>query len=202
MTTNPLGPKVLAEHASAIGYLCIYYAELENMITQLISRMAELKGEKFDLFVNQIDLLKKLTIVRGLAISTKAPSVWYDDLELVLVDIQNHIMPKRNRYVHDSWRTTMLDTVILRRTDKTRVARPQSRQPPVLTTQEYFKTSAADIWKLSKDLVGVKDAILILDDDFHGFKFGEALQLLPQQLRDQLIARRKPPKEANKAGSA
>jgi hypothetical protein len=200
MPTTPLGPKVLAEHASAIGYLCIYYAELENIITQLISRMAGIKGEKFDLFVNQIDLLKKLTVARGLAASTKAPSDWYDDLELVLVDIQQHIMPKRNRYIHDSWRTTMLDDVILRRTDKTKVARPQSRQPPVLTTQEYTKTSAADIWQLSKDLVAVRDGALILDDDFHGFKFGESPQLLPQELRDQLNARRKLPKAANKAG--
>jgi hypothetical protein len=76
MTSKTLGPKELAEHASAIGYLCIYYAELENVITQLISRMSGLKGEKFDLFVNQIDLTKKLTIARGLAVSTEAPTKW------------------------------------------------------------------------------------------------------------------------------
>ncbi|WFU53017.1 hypothetical protein QA639_25430 [Bradyrhizobium pachyrhizi] len=194
MTSKSLGPKELADHASAIGYLCIYYAELESILTQLISRMSGLKGEKFDLFVNQIDLLKKLTVARGLAISTKAPSDWYDDLELILVEIQNHIMPKRNRYVHDSWRVTMLDTIVLRRTDKTRIERPQSRQQPVLTTKEYVNTSAADIWALSKDLVAVRDGLLILDDGFHSFQFREAPQLLPQQLRDQLITHRKAPK--------
>jgi hypothetical protein len=184
------GPKELEEHASAIGYLCIYYAELEDMITQLISRMSGLKGEKFDLFVNQIDLLKKLTVARGLAINTKAPSDWYTDLELLLIDIQKYIIPKRNRYVHDSWRVTMLpDTVTLRRTDKTKVAKPQSHRPPVLTTQEYTKTSAADIRQLSTDIVAVKDGVLILDDGFHSFQFKETPQLLPQHLRDELKAR-------------
>jgi hypothetical protein len=202
MTTEPLGPKELAEHASAIGYLCIYYAELENILTQLISRMAGLKGETFDLFVNQVDLLKKLTIARGFAVSTKAPSEWCDDLDLILVDIQKHIIPKRNRYVHDSWRVTMVGSVVLRRTDRTRVVRPQSRQPPVLTTQEYVNTSAADIWQLSKDLIAVRDGLLILDDGFHSLRFGETPQLLPQQLRDQLIARRKPQQEPKKAKPA
>jgi len=202
MAPKSLGPKELADHASAIGYLCIYYAELENVITQLISRMAGLKGEKFELFVNQVDLLKKLTIARGLAVSTKAATEWYDDLELIIEDIQSHIIPKRNRYVHDSWRVTMIPEVVLRRFDMTKVAKPQSRKLPVLTTQEYIKTSADDIWQLSKDLVAVRDGLLMLDDGFHSLQFGEAPQLLPQHLRDQLIARRKPHQEANKAKPA
>ncbi|QIG93431.1 hypothetical protein [Bradyrhizobium sp. 6(2017)] len=199
MTSKSLGPKELADHASAIGYLCIYYAELESILTQLISRMAGLKGETFDLFANQIDLAKKLTLARGLAVSRKAPTDWYTDLDSILVDIQSHIMPKRNRYVHDGWRVTMVDTIVLRRTEKTRVEKPQSHKPPALTTREYTNTSAADIWDLSKDLIAVRDGLLILDDGFHSLQFRETPQLLPQQLRDQMIARRKAPKANSKA---
>ena len=189
MTTETLGPKQLNEHARAIGFVCIYFAELESALTQLVGRMSDLKGETLDLFLNQIDLRQKIKRIKEFAVSTKAPDEWCEDLNLVLLDVENHIMPTRNRYVHDGWRVTMLDDVVLRRVTKMIVAKRQAGKPTGLTMQEFVRTTAADIWQLSKDIVAVRDALLILDDGYHSLLFKEPAARLPQHIRDQLTAR-------------
>jgi hypothetical protein len=186
---------LLNDHATGIGYLCFMYNGLEVRVNHLLGLLANLDDQDLECFTNQFDLLKKLPTLRGLAFQKKPSQLWFDDIDLMAWAISSQIIPKRNRYVHDIW--LGFDEGAVRRHERTRIEKTQSRQEAKLTTYEHIPTTADEIWELVQD---TKDVGNILRHLYSAFKSGRAgtepEAAFPQQYRDQWRARRTPPKES------
>ena len=185
----------LNDHAKGIGYLCFLYNGLETRINNLIGLLAKLPDEDLEIFCNQIDLLKKLPILKALAFKNHSSKLWYSDVKLMIWVVETHIIPPRNRYVHDIWLS--LPSGAIRRHERTRISKPQSWQEAQLTTHEHIPTSADQIWELVQH---TKDVSNIFRHLYTAHKSGRAKtspeEVIPQRYRDHWNARRKPPKEA------
>lgn len=136
----------LDEHARAIGYLCIFYSALEDRVNQSLEILSGLDEDLNRVYTNQIDLKKKIPILNALAFTKRPSEQWYRDIETVSWAIIEWVSPKRNRFVHDQWLS--LPSGAVRFYQRTRIRKPQSRQPLTLTTGERIPQFAGDIWAL------------------------------------------------------
>ena len=193
MTPTRVYMPFLNDHASAIGYLCIFYSALENRVNQSLELLSGLDETETRVFTNQIDLLKKMPILNALAFSKKPSELWYQDIELMGWAISGYIIPKRNRFVHDQWLSLPSGTVRLH--ERTRIAKPQSRQPEELTTSERINQSSDEIWDLVQKTRDVANIIRHLNAAYQsGRAAKEPEKVFPQAYRDEWRDRRKPPK--------
>jgi hypothetical protein len=184
------------DHAQAIGYLCFMYNGLEANVNNLLGLLASLPDTDLECFTNEIDLKKKLPILKALAFQRKPSKLWYEDVELFTWAVNSQIIPTRNRYVHDVWLGP--PSGVVRRYERTRIGKPQSRQDEILTTHEHIPTSADEVWTLVQE---TKDMANTFRHLYAAFKSGRAgtepEKVLPQQHRDHWRARQRPPKESN-----
>lgn len=186
----------LDDHASAIGYLCIFYSALENRVNQSLELLSGLDETKTRIFTNQIDLLKKVPILTALAFSRRPSELWFKDIELMGWAITGYVIPRRNRFVHDQWLSLPSGTVRLH--ERTKISKPQSRQPDELTTRERIDQSSGEIWDLAQKTRDVANIIRHLNAGFQsGRAAKEPEKAFPQAYRDEWLARRKPPQEPN-----
>jgi len=188
----------LHDHAAAIGYLCIMYNALENRVNQSLEILSGLDETETRIFTNQIDLLKKVPILKALAFQKKPSDLWLEDVDLMGWAITAYIIPKRNRFVHDQWLS--LPSGTMRLYERTRISKPQSRQIKELSTSERIAQSSHEIWELVQDTKDVANILRHLNSSFEsGRAAKEPEKAFPQSYRDQWNARRTPPKEANSA---
>jgi hypothetical protein len=50
----------LADHVEALGYLCVFFANLERRVNMLLGQATGLKGDELACITNQVDFPKKL----------------------------------------------------------------------------------------------------------------------------------------------
>jgi hypothetical protein len=91
MPSKRISNPELDDHASAIGCLCFLYNGLETRTTNLVGLLATLEDEDVEIFGNQIDLLKKLPILKALAFKYRLSKQWYDDIELMVWAIEKRL---------------------------------------------------------------------------------------------------------------
>src|SRR5579863_3504974 len=132
-TSKPHMP-FLHDHATAIGYVCIYYSALEHQVDRLFGDLTRLEDEEVRIVTTDIDLTKKLPKVRALAFAKKPSELWYADIELFTWAVLSWINPRRNRFVHDQWLS--LPTGTFRLYERTKIAKAESRGADTLTTYE------------------------------------------------------------------
>ena len=187
------------DHAHAIGYLCFMYNGLEVNINNLLGLLANLPDTDLECFTNEIDLKKKLPILKALAFQRKPSQLWFDDIELFSWAVGAQIIPKRNRFVHDIWLGPA--SGVVRRYERTRIGKPKSHAEPELTTHEHIPTTAEEVWTLVQE---TKDMANLFRHFYHAFKSGMAKDdpgaVFPQRYRDEWRARQKPPKESTTKG--
>ena len=189
----------LHDHATAIGYLCIYYSALEHQVNRVIGDLTLIDEEEIRVITNEIDLLKKMPALKALAFLKKPSAQWYADIDLFTWAVTSWIIPKRNRFVHDQWLS--LPSGIMRLYERTRIARPQSRKPKTLTTYERVEQNAEEIWELASETRDMANLFRLLGAAFrHGRAAVEPEKVFPPQYRDQWRARRKPPKADKQEG--
>lgn len=189
MANRHLNIPPLADHIEALGYLCIFYAHLERRINDMIGQLTGFKGERLGSITNHIDLNKKLLVAKHLGFLSKPSQSWYDDLDLTLWLVENHIMPNRNRYIHDGLLST--DAQVYRRYQRTRIEPGRKGEPITLTTVEYVPLDAEQIWSVTLDAMNAAAGLDALRNDL---KAGKPQSSLWQSFRDEWSARRKPPK--------
>lgn len=199
MAPKRIDNPTLNEIASGVGYLCFMYNGLESRVTTLIGLLAGLKDDDLEILATPVDLKKKLPMLKAFAFKNKPSALWLEDIELMIWAVNHHIIPLRNRYVHDVWLS--LPSGPMRRYERTRVSKSQSRKEPELTTYEYISTSADDVWALVQDTRDVSNIIRLLH---RAYRAGTAAthpeQSFPQQYRDQWLARRNSQKGSNAEG--
>jgi hypothetical protein len=177
----PIGPPArinnptLNDHAHGIGYLCFMYNGLEVRVDNLLGLLSGLPDEELECFTNQIDLLKKLPTLKALAFKRMPSKLWFEDIELMTWAISSQIIPKRNRYVHDIWLGPPEGAV--RRHERTKIKREQSRQEATLSTHEHVSTTADEVWALVQETKDVSNILRLL---YSAFKSGRA-ELEPEQ---------------------
>lgn len=184
----------LNDHASGIGYFCFMYNGLEARVNNLLGLLARLPDQELECFTNQYDLLKKLGTLRALAFKHKLSKLWYKDIELMAWAVEKQIIPPRNRYIHDIWIAP--EAGAMRRYERIKISKPQSRQEPVLTTHEHIPTNADEIWQLVQETKDVSNIFrLLYDAHKSGRSKTNPEESFPQQYRELWLNRRNPPKE-------
>jgi hypothetical protein len=182
----------LADHATAIGGLCIAYAGLEQNIDSLIGALCGLRDDQLRSFTSQMALVKKLPTVKALGLLRQPQQSWYDDLDLFAWAIDQHIAPNRNEFVHGAWRQGSPTPTRLR--ERIRIAKPQSRQKLMLTTLHPSQPKSQEIWACVAETEQVRLSIGLLQLEFETFQQTKRfVPELPPEYRDHWRARRIPP---------
>jgi hypothetical protein len=174
----------------ALGYLCVFYAYLESRVTEFIGNILRLKGDDPDCICNAIDLRQKIKIAKALGFQHKPSDQWYEDLDLLLWLIDNQIIPKRNRFVHDRWLAAPTSGA-MRKWYRTKIAPPQSHRPPILTTHEYVPQTADEVWDLVEEVMIASESVRWLGRSLWKEQKAERVELLQKQLRVMWSDRRK-----------
>jgi hypothetical protein len=193
-TPKPFMP-YLHDHATAIGYLCIYYSALEHQVDRLLGDLTRLDEEELRIVTTDIDLTKKLPKVKALAFAKKPSDLWYADVDLFTWAVLSWINPRRNRFVHDQWLS--LPTGTFRLYERTKIAKAKSREPETLTTYERIAQNSEDVWELASEARDMASLFRHLGAAFRtGRAAAEPEKAFPPQYRDQWLARRTSQQEA------
>jgi hypothetical protein len=179
------------ELAIALGYLSFRYAGLEDDINSYIFTIfqhSELTRAVIDHSGDNLD--RRLTFVEKLCHMVEMPQPWLDDFQSVSGGIKRNILPRRNRFVHDSW--AMMDEIrweqrYLRLALKKAQADERKSFSPIKRTE----TTAAAIWEVAQAAYDAAADVSILHHDlFHWVKskrfddtFGKYRRQRPRRYR-------------------
>lgn len=95
----------LNEHATALGYICMWYALLEARINHLIQCQLNATDQTGAAIASATgnSILPRCKLVMQLALERRVSDEWHARLETVLRKVEQEIAPERNRLVHDDW---------------------------------------------------------------------------------------------------
>jgi len=137
----------LEHHATALGYICMNYAALEQQINDFIESalgcsrdqrraIVDASGSRLE---DRCELLKKLLVLR-------CPSPeFYSDVEGLLKPIGNEISAPRNRLIHDPW----IQGETVRQWDfRSKIRQPQAGEDRALTPPDEPERSLESLWSL------------------------------------------------------
>lgn len=147
----------LEDYATAIGYICILWAEIESEIDDLLRILTPFPDHKISAsYAANIDIRGKIQILLAVGFMKQRSKEWFDLLQRVLNIIDNELRSERNRNVHDAWIKHRGE--VLRHTKKTEFKKPQAFQLEFSThRRKAIKTD--DLWAFVRDL---SDAIIEL----------------------------------------
>jgi hypothetical protein len=141
---------VIAEHANAVGVLCMYWSVLEVTVSDLIRELSSSDETTTAAMLSSArDIGQRCEVAKRLAY-IKQPSKkwaeWTRHLIGILDLIQNVLAPKRNRYVHDDW--GLLDGKMSQFDRRLKILKPQSRMADCVITVTPRTSLPYDIWHL------------------------------------------------------
>jgi hypothetical protein len=150
----------LEQVTKAIGYVCVYWAWLEDSIGEMILDLAPFDKTKItpkeekqlrDVIFIDSDIRSKIKILRAVAFIRKINGAWFKKFDKILDTIDNDLRPRRNRIVHGRWHSPKRG--LERRGKLARLKRPQSFAELELTTEETTPVKMREIWQLSKAII-------------------------------------------------
>jgi hypothetical protein len=154
----------IEEHAKAIGYVCIYWAALEHGVDSMLQTLTPLEpGKVSNSITANADIREKLRMLMAIGLVRKPSEGWFGKLRSIINEIDDELRPERNRHIHDLW---MGFSPVIRRTRKTSIKRPQSRQPFELTTYEEIPIEPAKIWALVNAISNAQVTLKLLESKF------------------------------------
>jgi hypothetical protein len=104
MSSPQFWPEALKQHAEALGYVCIQWANLELEVDAWLANFIPLGHTPInDIVTSEIDFRAKLAIVKNLAYSKSLNPKWFDEVKALLDLIDNQLRCERNRMIHDLW---------------------------------------------------------------------------------------------------
>lgn len=95
----------LEHHATALGYVCITYSELELTINSYIEKLLVCSQEERRAIVDGTgnSIISRCTLVKKLAQMHAPNQEWLIVVERHLKHVESSIAPLRNRMIHDPW---------------------------------------------------------------------------------------------------
>lgn len=162
--------KRLKSYATAIGYVCINWTWLEQIVDVALSYFMnqQISSVEMECVVVNADIHDKLKMLKALAQLRKPDDDWFDRMDTLINKISQNIAPRRNRVVHDRWTPGHSDAA-MRTYARTAIVKPQSHQPKKLTTHQTFSMKVTDINAVSKDITLATHALFVLMRDVPGF---------------------------------
>ena len=157
MTKDPhadLKDFMLDDHAQAIGYVCIWWSQLEARLDSFLAYLIGLEiGKISESITANADMREKVQMIIALAFIQKRNVAWFERVKTLMDSIDNILRVERNRYIHDAWVIQAAKTI--RRTRGTKIKRPQAFKIE-LVTKEDVEIKPGQIWQL---VVGIEAAV-------------------------------------------
>ncbi len=163
--------KRLVNHATAIGYVCINWTWLENIVDAALAHLMNHTIDSVEMHCISVNagFSDKLKMLRALASIRKPSDEWFDRMDALINTIDNAIRLQRNRVVHDHWTPGDKAGVATRVYARTVIKKPQARQPKALSTHEAFSMTVAEVDEISTDIARATYALLKLMHEVPGF---------------------------------
>jgi hypothetical protein len=170
--------------ATSIGYICIYWAWLDDFLSEMIRKICPFDPRKMiasdleqldQIFRSHGDLRDKIKILRAVAFVRKWDPKWFQKLNTLLDRIDNDLRVKRNRMVHDCWFAPKRR--LQRRTRQIKFKRPQSFALE-LSTAEHVPVRPSEVAALSRAILDalIKLVGLAVEFEDHQKLVDEAIQ--------------------------
>jgi DNA polymerase III delta prime subunit len=156
----------------AIGYVCVFWASLEDAIDILLTTLLPLEKitvtpEEKDRIAHAIvaglDMRDKIKMLRAVAFLRKIDMSWFKKLTKILDRIDNELRIKRNRFVHDSW--VAPQGRIQRINKQIKFKKPKAFVLELLT-EERTSVKMKEVWDLGKSIVSAQMKIVGLAIEF------------------------------------
>jgi len=147
----------------AMGYVCVYWAWLEDHIGEMILDLAPLDPKQLvekereqlrDVLLMDTDIRTKLKLLRAVAFIRKWDDAWFKQVDKTLNKIDNDIRPRRNRVVHSTWFAGK--GRIVRKKKTASLKKPQAFAQQQLITNELVRVKMPELWKLGHDIIGAE----------------------------------------------
>jgi hypothetical protein len=158
MAKSPHGRSV-EKLATEIGYVCIHWAWLEDVIDYLIAQLAKIDVEGWNnpakawhAITGNLDIRQKAQILKALFFLRKGNHEdWYKhSLETINV-IDNDLRSRRNHLIHSSLRADK--GKFFREKKVVKITKPQAFQKEELRTLEARPATITEARKLQKDIL-------------------------------------------------
>jgi hypothetical protein len=195
----------LERATQAIGYVCVFWAWLEDHIGEMILDLApfdkakitdrEIKQLRDVIFVDS-DIRSKIKILRAVAFIRKfdADTTWFAQMDKLLNKIDNELRPQRNRIIHGQWFAPK-PRRLERRSKHAKLKRPQSFAKMELSTEERVPVKMREIWSLSRSLIAAQFKLAqlgirhdeiqkVIDKGVRELKFDDDLKLMIQAVHE------------------
>jgi hypothetical protein len=167
MSSYRIEVKPIESLTRAIGYVCVFWAWLEDDIGEMILDLAPLDKRTLtkkeieqirDVILVDTDIRTKIKILRAVAFIRKWEKSWFAQVDKVLNKIDNDIRPRRNRVVHGMW---FAPKGRLERQGKfARLKRPQAFAEEELATRERVPVKMREIWNLGRDIIAAQTRLI------------------------------------------
>lgn len=153
------------EHAKAIGFICLYWAYLGEVLNATLELLIPMHDRGFSLcLTSNIDFREKIQIAIALGHKRKCSNAWFENLLEQLNYIDNELRPERNRMVHDNW--DWAGPEIVRRQYATKLKRLQARQPHTLTIEHVKAVPINTIWELAYKIYDASAELSVLNVEY------------------------------------
>lgn len=178
----------LEHHATALGYVCFTYANLEATINDLVEALLscgqDARRAVVDATGNSIET--RCNLILKLASIDPPSCQWFDDLEALLTRVRSELAPERNRLIHDVWMPHIdAGKVTLRQWDQRAFLKAaQSREPKKIAPPAEPERSLESVWDLVRRIQEIDYWIGMFSRTYArwkaGMRFGEFPSLPPE----------------------
>ena len=145
----------------AIGYVCVFWAWLEEHLGEMILDLAPLDRLRLtekeiaqirDVILVDTDIRTKIKTLRAVAFIRKFDDAWFKQVDKTLNKIDNELRVKRNRAVHSQW-FGKSGRSLVRHSKQAKLKRPQSFARIELSTYERSPVKMREMWNLGRSIV-------------------------------------------------
>ena len=163
----------IAEHTSAIGFVCVLWAALEFTVDSLIETVVPFEAGKVSESISaNVEFRGKLQMLKAVSFIRKPNDLWFADLEVAINAIDNDMRLLRNRYIHDLWIMSPWSSDfspdfgsgmpgITKRYRKTTLIKPQSFKRELVTFTDS-PVDPAEIWELANRIREAERTVALL----------------------------------------
>jgi hypothetical protein len=175
----------------ALGYICIFWAWLEDTIGEAIETLTPLDQLKVTdeqrkkigrLISANDDIRDKIKMLRALALIRSWDPAWYEKLDTLLNHIDNDLRPRRNRFIHDQWFKPRGKLEQLSRAAK--IQRPQAFAALELSLERRTPVRMPQVWSLAIAILKAQIKLIQLY-----LEFGKVQKYMDQEV-EKIVQKR------------
>ena len=153
------------EHATAIGYICLYWAHLEQVLNATLELLIPMQDREVSrCLTSNVDFRDKIQIAITLGYKRKQRDDWFEYLQKHLNYIDGELRSERNRTIHDTWDWSGPE--MIRRQYATKLGKPQSRQPQILTIEHPKTVPVEELWTLAYKIFDASSELSLLNVEY------------------------------------